>query len=308
MNIHLDITTKSKVYNPLSAKGQWIHHRFGKRNLDLELEIGTIEKVLSNSEIDHITLFSIYGDPLDHTHIVDVLDCINNYGKSCTICTYGMNSDAIKVAKEYNFSLFIKVCDKVFLNQELDIVVKNCQDYNNVMLENTVFKHTDNNNVETVCKENNWQYFTTPGMCISGFCSSIIDEKGNWLYDVHSTDHEGSTLVKTTKGWHRLKMFVKPMLGKSILDNPIIITKDLDISDMMTDNKDIVVTVSGHVIKNMDRAVVFSNALCSDWDANQLRHNEPYEAYIGVILSEFSRSNLDEINLNKLSSFADCNI
>ena len=74
MNIHLDITTNSTVYNPLSLKGQWVHHRFGKRNLTMELPLDIIKKVLSSNTITSVVFESAYGDPLDYTNFDQLIE------------------------------------------------------------------------------------------------------------------------------------------------------------------------------------------------------------------------------------------
>jgi len=298
MNIHLDITTNSTVFNPLSGKAQWVQHRFGKRNFDAELTVEDIENVLSSKNVKHITLASVYGDPLDHSDIANVLECINNYGKSCTIITYGGNLSSLKLAQKYNFALYIRVCDKVFLNANIDDIVKTCKGYNNVMIENTIFRHNNNNLIEDICDKNDWQYFKTYGFDISGFCTSVFNEKGDWLYDVHSLEsNEPITLEKTTRAWHRLKMFVKPTKGRSILSKPKLPVVNKDDS-WLPNNSDIFVTVSGHVIQNRERAIIFSNALCDDWDPYNLDLNEEYNLRILSVLRRFIRTNLDDFSIH----------
>lgn len=294
MNIHLDITTKSIVHNTLSAHGQWIQHRFGKRKLELELSVEDIETVLENKNVNHITLTSMFGDPLDHSDINNILECINNYGKSCTIITYGGNLDALKEAQKYNFSLFIRLCDKVFLNADIDKIVESCKGYSNVMLENTIFKHNSNTYINDICIDNNWNYFETNGFDISGFCTSIINENGKWLYDVHSVHSlEPLTLEKTTKAWHRLKMFVKPILGQSILEKPKLPVVNLT-DEWLPENDDVFVTVSGHVISNRERASIFTNALCNDWSVDELDLEQDYNLKIISVLRRFTRTNLED--------------
>lgn len=298
MNIHLDITTNSTVYNPLSAKGHWIHHRFGERKLNMELPLEAIKKVISNDAVTSVTFESVYGDPLDYTHFDQLIDYLQTVQKGCSFVTYGMNTDAIKLIKENNFFMYIKVCDKVFLNQDIVSVFNNISGYKNCMIENTIFKHNNNDSIKNECSQLEVPYVSTPGFNISGFCTSIIDADGNWLYDVHTVDsNETITLEKTSNAWHRLKMFVKPKEGVSILDKPSIKETKDDYLEQISQDDNWYITVSGHCIKNRERATVFSSALCSDWIAGDLSLTEPYEYKLLGILGEFSNSNLDSYNV-----------
>jgi len=299
MNIHLDITTNSTVYNPLSLKGQWVHHRFGKRNLTMELPLDIIKKVLSSNTVTSVVFESAYGDPLDYTNFDQLIEFLAEEKIGSSFVTYGMNTDAISLIKENNFFMFIKVCDKVFLNQDIVTVLNNVSGYKNCMIENTVFKHNNNDSIKKECLQLEIPYLSTPGFNVSGFCTSIINENGNWLYDVHSIDSaepDNLTLTKTTHAWHRLKMFVKPKKNKSILDNPIL-PKITDYEKDLNLDNNWYITVSGHCIKHRDRANIFSAALCNDWEPNELSKNESYERMILGVLGEFTNVDLQDYSV-----------
>lgn len=295
MNLILDITTTSSVYNPLSAKGQWVLHRFGERDVNFELSVDVIETVVKSLQPSQVILESVFGDPLCHSNIGDILEMFARYHVHCAIITYGM--DNLDIVSAYNCSLFIKVCNKVFLGSNIDYIRKQLHNNNNVMIENTVFKHTNNSTVKDICTTNNWQYFETHGQLLSGFCSSIIDRSGKWLYDVHSADSDRETLIQTSEAWHRLKMFVKRVHGKSILEKPDPVAVSDSYLQMLPKNTDIVVTVSGHLIQNRERAVIFSNALCEDWDSKLFNKLEQYEAYVLAVLRSFYRTDLNSISV-----------
>ena len=300
MNIHLDLTTNTEIFNPLSPKGQWIEHRFGIRNLDLELDINIAKHILDQDNINSVTLNCSYGDALSYTHIVELLDYCYEKGKYCTIITYGSNLETyIDKIKKYNFMIFLKLSDKVFLNADVDHLLKICKGYQNVIVENTIFKHNKINNIKQSCEQYNFDYSEIMGYDLSGFCTSIIDENKNWLYDVHSlSSAEPKTLVKTTKAWHRLKMFVRPVLGKSILEKPNV--PDVNETDSwLGDNEDIVITLSGHVFKNLERASIFANALCPDWDSKNWDLNSDYNLKICGVLKKFIKADLDNYDLSK---------
>jgi hypothetical protein len=307
MNINLDITTNSSAYNPIGAKGQWVQHRFGERKISLELTITQINSILSSIDSTNVTLESVFGDPLDHSLFNQVLHTLKLHNIHATIITYGSNIAALKSALNSNCTVFIKVCDKVFLDTNFDAIVEACTGHNNVMFENTVFKHTNNDVVHDVCTKNNWQYFETPGVLLSGFCTSVIDRQGNWLYDVHSKDSERETLIKTTEAWHRLKMFVKPVVGQSILNLPEIPRSPILATNFISDNADMFVTVSGHIIKNRERAVVFSNALCTDWESKKLSKNEHYEAGVLAVLHElrYTKTALPHVSTHSINEARD---
>lgn len=299
MNIHLDLTTNTSIFNPLSAKGQWVHHRFGARNLNLELDFDIVKHVLNQASVNNITLNCTYGDSLSYTNIDNLLDYCHDKKKYCTIITYGSNIEQyIEKISEYNFMLFLKLCDKVYLNADIENILDVCKNYKNVMIENTIFKHNDSDKIKQICQDNQWIYLEQRGYDLSGFCTSIIDEHSNWLYDVHSTNsNETRTLIKSTKAWHRLKMFVKPMNGESILNKPYIPhTQYTD--DWLPANDDIVVSLSGHVIKNLERASIFANALCPDWDGKKLDLDSDYNLKICGVLNKFNKKNLSDYSLH----------
>lgn len=299
MNIHLDLTTNTSIFNPLSPKGQWVHHRFGSRNLNLELEFDIVKHILDQKNVNNITLNCTYGDSLSYTYIDDLLDYCNEKQKYCTIITYGSNIEKyIEKISKYKFMLFLKISDKVFLNADVDYILDACKDYKNVMLENTKFKHNNDDKIKQICQDNQWIYLEQKGYDLSGFCTSIIDEHSNWLYDVHSIDsNEPKTLVKTTKAWHRLKMFVRPINGVSILNKPYVSHTPYT-DDWLSDNNDIVVSLSGHVIKNLERANIFANALCPDWDGKKLDLDSDYNLKICGVLNKFNKANLDDYDLH----------
>lgn len=302
MNIHLDLTTSQTVYNPLSAKAQWIHHRFGQRNIDLELPLESVLNVINDPMVSHITLDSCFGDVCEYTHFAQTLEHIHSQNKTCTVITYGMNKTALDAVKKYNFTIFVKVCDRVFLGSCFEQIIANIGDYDNCIVEETVFKHNQQSRVKSMCCERNWQYYTTHGFAVSGFCTSIIDSTGKWLYDVYPVDSNGpSTLYKNTTAWHRLKMFVKPEEGTSILDNVELPSGSNDISDLLKDNSEVFVSVSGHVLVNRQIATVFSNALCDDWNARKLDRNNDYERNVIRILRAVKKIGLENISINNVN-------
>lgn len=303
MNITLDITTYSKVYNPLSAKGQWVCHRFGERPYRNELSVQQIKKVLSELNTTHITLESIYGDPLDHSDIAEVLQLIKDHNIHCTIVTYGMSEAGVQEARKHGFSLFVKVCDKVFLGSDYNKLVDLHAAYPDTMVETTLFKHNNDDKIKKLCTEHNWQYFETTGIMLSGFCTSVIDRKGKWLYDVHSvSDSRKSTLYKSTEAWHRLKMFVKPILGKSLLDKPELVHIRNQLS--APEDNNLWITVSGHVIVGREIANIFSNALCNDWHSTMFNLEEDYDTYILLVLLHLSKLDFKSISIDD-NSFTD---
>ena len=71
MNLIIDTTTDSIVFNPLSAQGQWVNHRFGKRE-----PTGNHGHVRAKRFSDYITVYpdrSITGswndEPVARLHI-----------------------------------------------------------------------------------------------------------------------------------------------------------------------------------------------------------------------------------------------
>lgn len=275
--INIDLTTNNTVYNTLSAQAQWIQHRFGKRNYpDLNLDS---EKVISfiNSCDDTINFISVFGDPCCHPNFIDILSCIK-VGHSVVNTYLNFNNDSIiQVLNDKQSYVVVplfginELHDKIILRSDWDTVKKNISNLTcNVCVEFYLFEHNKHQleEITQLSKFLNFELKIKKGISLhpTGF-SSIIDDNGVWLYDVYSCDEntvdlKWKNLPKTVNGYNSLIQFVKPIKGKSILNNPNV----FKVQEKYTYDKQISISVTGHIFNSFELHQIFSNALCSDWE------------------------------------------
>jgi hypothetical protein len=269
--INVDLTTKNTVYNTLGPQAQWIQHRFGRRDYpDIELDAELVIKILQDTQ-DTINFISCYGDPSNYTHVLKVLDqvqpgkCVFNTHLSFDndqLVTLLNNKHAYVVVPIFGIE---DLNNKILLHSDWDLVLKNIKNLTcMVCLEFYTYsfnKHQidkihylfSNSNVEIKIKE---------GICThpAGF-STIVNEHGDWLYDAYAKEDKWPELQQTVDGYNSLIQFVKPVKGKSILNNPLVYAIDENIvTDGITS-----IAVTGDVFPSLELSRNFSNALCKDW-------------------------------------------
>lgn len=201
----IDPTTRNNIFNPLSAQGRWIRHRWGKRNypeIDLELEqvLHSLDSISEGFFLfdEPIYLKSAYGDAAlwpDVTRISKIV------GSNLTVTTYGMLD--IKLAqtiKRHKSMLHFLVdgyrdeCGKVFHGvkwNELSGILSEVA--SNAIVEFFVYEHNKHQipNMIRFCKKRNIKLKFTTGDATDNDSSCIITENGEWLYDV--VPHECDT-------------------------------------------------------------------------------------------------------------------
>ena len=146
MNLIIDPTTDSIVFNPLSAQGQWVNHRFGKRQLEYQLDINTLKKYISTlNDLDHVDFVSVFGDPMCYTNIEPLIEFLNEYHISQTIVTYGMgDANLYKRLSDLGAYFVFKttgIKDKVFLNSNWNIIKQNLDAVKSKQIQFYKFKH-----------------------------------------------------------------------------------------------------------------------------------------------------------------------
>jgi hypothetical protein len=305
MNITLDITTNSIVFNPLSSQGQWVNHRFGKRKINYQLYINSIIEYISTIyTLEHVTFISIFGDPILHPNIVELCKVLKSENITMTCVTYGMgDNNVFKDLSELGVYFVFKTTgleDKVFLNTDWQIIKNNIDTVSQKQIQFFKYKHNKNDLNEL---QSNYDCIVElDGECLCGDCSSIIDEQGNWLYDVHNIDSKSETLVKTLQSYHYLKHFIKSVKGKSILNKPNdFVLPGLNLEFEFEQTNDIFVSASGHVFNNNEEMHIFSNALCDDWSLRSFNLNFEYEKKVYYVIRKLLNRDL---NVNRLSSFS----
>lgn len=275
--INIDLTTSNTVYNTLGAQAQWLQHRFGRRDYpDLSLDS---EKIISfiNSCEDTINFISVFGDPCCHPKFIDILSCVKE-GRSVVNTYLNFNNDSIIQLLNDKQSYVVvplygidDLHDKIILHSDWASVKKNISNLTcNVCVEFYLFEHNIHQleEITQLSKNLNFELKVKKGISLhpDGF-SSIVNEKGVWLYDVYSCDENTVDLMwrnlpKTVHGYNSLIQFVKPIKGKNILKNPNIVR----VQDKYTYDNQTSISVTGHIFNSIELHQIFSNALCSDWE------------------------------------------
>ncbi len=275
--INIDITTKNAVYNTLGAQAQWIQHRFGRRDYpDISLDANTIVSKILNIN-DTFNFLSVYGDPCSHPNFCFILENIPT-GKSVLHTYLNFQDDnIISLLNEKQTYVVVplygikELNNKLILNSEWDIVYSNLKKLNtSVCVEFYVFEHNLHqvNEIKEISSKLGFdlKILKGAGLHPAGF-SPIVDDKGLWLYDAYPCNEDASKikwpeLNKTVRGYNSLIQFIKPIKGKSILNNPPIYKVDKEYSYDST----LSISVTGHVFKSFELHRMFSNALCTDWN------------------------------------------
>lgn len=274
--INIDLTTNSPVYNTIGAQAQWIQHRFGRRNYpNLELDADVVIKTLSNIN-ETINFISIFGEPCAHPNFLEILKTVN-VGCSVVNTTLNFVNDHI-IDELNNKKTFVVVplyginelCDKIVLHSDWTTISNNLKNLNTgVSVEFYLFEHNIHQleEVKQFCKDTNCELKINTGVAIhpSGF-SPIVNEHAEWLYDAYSAGQSSTikwgTLHKTVSGYNSLIQFVKPIKGRSIIDNPAV---HQFVQDYKYD-ENISISVTGDVFPSFELHKMFSNALCTDWN------------------------------------------
>lgn len=276
--ITIDITTRNTIFNPLSAQGSWIQHRFGRRNYPLlDLDIETILAVFDQHK--QVFVRCVFGDPLCHPNIENILELAQDKSVNLILFTYLNISDTALINKlrKYNVSVFVPVdgfftYGKTLLDSCGRTVYENLQllaEKSTVEFHLYSYNISETDLVKQFCDEYNCNLKFQAGKNFGLPVTSVINETGNWLYDVlplNSVDDKVSDnrlLDKTVEGYRSLLDYTKPVEGTSILDKPAISKR------LQTDEKFSIdmpaVSATGHVFESAEEMFTFSNALCTDW-------------------------------------------
>lgn len=322
-NIFIDLTSKNNQYICVEEQGSWLFHRFGKRKIeDQELDFNFLKKYLKTQSPKQITLYSILGDPMEYSRILDLLHFCR---KSDIVVNINTNGFSKKIEKTLAHK--IEFCFKIYgYKDTLDIIIPNVDDtlYKNLNLKFNVkpriqymlYEHNlcDVKNVIDICEKNNYTLEIHPGVCVYNNLNHIIDKEGNWLYDIkgiekynldcfyklytefeelkqifNSYEKIDYDLIKSNEGWHLLKNYVKD-IGISILDASLP-----NISHTKKYNKNKCISYKGHIFDNIESFTAVTNAYIPDWTLQKFNARDEYQKDILEILCEFSNSNKQTI-------------
>jgi len=278
MKLTVDLTTSSTVFYPLGPQGQWINHRFGRRKYpNIELDFHRLIRSFDTASIEQLTLSSVYGDPMCYSMIEYLLEHLLDKNVQVEFHSYlnHNHSTVISLLNQLNAHVTVNIsgtgdlCNKVHLSANWDIIKHNLIQ---LTCKKTVVFHMYQHNLAQIpllkefCQQHHITLVLVPGIKIAGNFSSVIDEQGNWLYDVFAAHNENDqlqeSLVQTVEGYHALKKYYSTPEEKSILEKPLIFKMHDQVANY---DEHVSVSCTGHVFKNVEHMHVFANALCRDW-------------------------------------------
>ena len=315
-NIRIDTTTHSRVFNPLSAAGQWLCSVFKHRSIgDIEASYPTLVEITQDlPDLKSITMDNEYGDALEWSKLAPFVRVMTIQGVYIMVNTYGMAEnkavksivDASCLYKEQDASINIifnidgiyEQCGKVFLGAEWNHIKENIITVGNkAHIKFYKFKHNAHQQpaIEHFCRAIGATFEVLEDPLFGNKCFSVISKQGKWLYDIHPVSSNQPTLAQTAIGWNLLKTKVRSIKGTPIdeLEKlPVPITaKDLDTDDIIN------ITIKGHVIKGSGIAQIFSYALCGDWDYYEVDTSNAYNLSVMQELAKFVRIDFSTINI-----------
>lgn len=291
--INIDLTTSNSVYNTIGPQSQWVQHRFGKRDYpSIELDTDIALKYLKGSS-DTINFNSIFGDSCLHSNFSTILNEIS-LGKSVVNTYLNFNNDSIIEALNKHKSYVVvpiygldETANKILLDYNWELVKENLKGLScNIQIEFYIYKHNVHqlNDIKLLAKDLNCYLKICRGTAIhpSGF-SPIINKEGKWLYDVFSCEEDAisdTSLNQTVNGYNSLIQFVKPVTGRSILNNPMVYY----LEEYHNYDNETSISVTGDIFNSFAMHQIYSNALCTDWNFSL---NNIKDADNGVIKQEF---------------------
>lgn len=308
-NLRIDTTTRSTVFNPMSAAGQWLCSVFGKRSIGV-IDVSypaLVESTQELPDLKSITLYSEYGDSLEWKYAANFILVMTVQGVFTMVNTYGMGKNSIyQLIKDASVEVIFDVdgmyeqSGKVFLNSDWKIIKENIRTLGaKARVKFYKFKHNahQQKSIENFCSAVGANLEIVEDPLFGGKIFSVIDESGKWLYDIHHADSKQPTLCKTVVGWSRLRTRLKKITG-----TPIDELKKLSVplNAVPLDSDDMInITIKGHVIKGSGISQIFSNALCGDWSDTEIDTSNQYNASALYELAKFARKDLSTISIYK---------
>lgn len=294
--LHLDITSRSKVFNSLLPQGNSYFHKFGKRPYPLsDLNLSKVSS-LHLSLYNKIFCNSFFGDSLTHPKITSLASRCHTFEKELLVFTQGSTVDKVVLEhlKNKNVTIYLNLygafdtANLVTQNLDWDYIKSLIEFYQNkLIIEYHIFKQ----NISSIeplinlCLENN----VTLNFKKDNFGNgpvNIFNEFGEWLYDLNSIDSnydilgkflannelldikkkfkkENFKLQKSIQGYSNLKFYLHNKSDKNILNIEVddLITEDID----MPQEEDMYINFLGYVFKNKLLFETFNQCICNDW-------------------------------------------
>lgn len=317
-HIFIDLTSKNNQFICVEDQGSWLFHRFGKRRIDNEeLDFNLLKKYLKKESPKQITLYSILGDPMEYSRILDLLFFCK---RSDIVVNINCNGFSKKIKDTLGYD--IEYCFKIYgYKNTLDIIVPNADKtlFKNLNLDFKIkpkiqymlYDHNlcDVKHIIRMCEEKKFTLEIHPGVCVYNNLNHVIDQQGKWLYDIKGVDEydldifykpftefknlkkifnsfkqTNYKLSQTNEGWHLLKNYVKDT-GISILDASLP-----NIQSNKSFKKIKCISYKGHIFDNIESFTVVTNAYIPDWTIQKFNTRDSYQENIFEILCEFSNS------------------
>jgi len=320
MHLRIETTTNTTVFNSIGPRCKWFSNQLGQRPIEkLNASYPTLMELVSqNKNIRSIALYSEFGDALEWPHANSFMKVCTIAGKHVTADTFGMgkHSGYIELRKLmerlnwHGINVRFHICGiceqsgKVFLNADWKIIKRNILALGKfATIRFYLFKHNayQLNAIKNFCNAIGANLEIVHDPCNGHEFECVSTPDGKWMYDVHHVDSAYPTLVKTVQGWHRLKHYAVKQTGQGI-DQAKNIAQPAKSSSLDNDNM-ISITVKGHVIKGSQQSSIFSNALCNDWNQQSFDLSNEYNKSTLRTLSDFSKRNLDSVNIYRRKSF-----
>jgi len=302
--LHLDITSKSKVYNSLLPQGNSYFHKFGKRNYPIsDLNLVKASKFLSSKKYSKVFCNSFYGDSLVHPKIHHLASRCHTFEKELLVFTQGSTVDrpVLEHLKSKNVTIYLnlygafKSANLVTQNLDWEYIEYLIEFYKDkLIIEYHIFKQNilDIDPLIDLCLKNNVTLnFKKDNL--KSLPLSIFDQKGEWLYDINNIDSdydfldqflndkklhkisnafkpEDCKIQKSVLGYNNIKFYIQNKSNKNILDLNIdkFIIEDIEIFDDI----DLYINYLGYIFKNKDLYEVFNHCLCNDWSKDYFRY------------------------------------
>ena len=342
--MEIDLTTKNNVFNAIGAQGQWFQHRWGKRPYPtLELDINDVKKAVSSIEKgESVYAKSMYGDSMLWDDITDLADSL---GEDLIITTYGMAGED-KLAKINKAGSYVHVmldgmeelCGKVFLRAKWDKINSFIENANLKLIEFYVYEHNKHQIPDIIkyCHKKDIFLKLSPGIAKDAVGSAIIDQMGEWLYDVMpadvNTDFKGPgywtaeleefaklepvELQRNTENHTSLRTFLTTPEGRSVLEKPMVSSyiPNEEYFDSFAKEynegteKTYYISVSGHAFNNREEYTMFTQMLSPDWDVSTetcksevVKHNI-FAQKVLWFAKKFDEKYIKEIDIEKVFS------
>jgi hypothetical protein len=301
----------------MGAQGQWMFHRFGKRDYPkMQIDIKTvIDLINSLPDLQTLRLHSIFGDSLTHTELYSILNLCKERNINVVATTYGHTfSDRLSAFNiEYNLKL-AGIKDKansVFLKSKWNLIRIFLRDFDRVTVNFDTYQHNTDQipEVSKLCGDRKASFNPVFGNTYQDGVGHVIDERGYWLYDLHVDSDKTKELIRTAAGYSLLKKYPKKQGGVSILSKDCVIPSFSGEEIVDERSSSIFVSVTGHVFNSYNHFELFSNALCTDWSEGVNEYStheygtEKRDSYIEETCDvlRYLHSRIDDIDLSQHS-------